>query len=374
MLAIDLRIVNRKLRWLVAVSIAMGATAILWAGVQRSVVGAPAAAAGAAYIYRFDSLTHTFFTITLPADSLPTDLVVTGSNPLHAWFTDFGRHSLGHLIFTGTLDYVLAEVPITSTVNSGPYRLTINGQHVWFTERGANRVGRLDTTTGAVDEFYGNGLSPDSGLSDIKVAPNGWVWVGAPWARQLVRLIVTAPQNYAFTVYTDTVRLNHIVAPAALAIENNNSIWFAAPDAPAQLIGQYTPSLDLFDWASGLPAGSTAQDLVIVDGSAWVSNRTLNALGQIELATLSIYNGWGPIEQPVSLAAGVADTFWVTQHTARGALGRVVIVHSEPPTATVSSFPLPTSGLVSFGLAVSGTQVWLAAYRPARLYLPITRK
>lgn len=329
----------------------------------------PAASAGAApaltgnYIYRFEPLAQTFITIPLPANSQPSDLVVSGSNPTHVWITEPGSNRLAHLVYTGTADYQLTEWTITSTVNSQPYRLTLKGTELWFTERGANRIGRLNTSTGQLDEFYGNGLSSNSGLADIKVAPNGWVWVAGQSSNQLIRLVVTSTSQYAFNAYTHTL----LIAPYGLAVESSNSIWFTLPST--HRIGQFTPSYGLFLWPYGLPANSQPTEIVVAPDMAWVSDPQLNQIGQVEIGTSTNVNLYGPIDHPVGLASGPPNLFWTTQQNTQGALGR--LVYTSPTSTRLDSYPFPTPGVFPTGIAVaSDNGVWSAAYVPVRVYLP----
>ena len=362
-------------RWLIALSIAAISIAAMFASLHSTPAVAGPPATGASYLFRFDANAQTFVTIPLPTGSTPIGVAVTGTQPTHVWLTEMGRNQIGHVIYTDTNDYQLIEYPVTSTSSSAPFRLTIDGSEVWFTERGANRIGRLDAATGQIDEFYGHGLSPNSGLSDIKVAPNGWVWIGGQWSKRLVRLIVTSTLVYAFTEYTDTARPTFLVAPYSLAIENDDSIWFTVPDAAYYKIGQFDVFQRFFQWPQGFKPGSAAQEVVVTPGEVWVSDSGRNQLIQIELGTLPIINERGPITQPLGLAAEAPHRLWVAQQTAQGAIGRLIYTAETTPSTSVGSFPLPTAGLYLTGIAVADDQaVWLAAYQATRLYLPIITK
>lgn len=368
-------------RWLIGLA-ALGAAALMVGGVLASLRPALAqrapgtraalSDAHASMVFRFDAAAQTFVTIPLPAGSTPIDVAVTGTNPTHVWVTEFGRDQIGHIVYTGTNDYQLIEYPVTSTSSSGPYRLTIDGDYVWFTERHANRIGRLHIVTGQIDEFDGHGLSSNSGLSDIEVGPNGWLWIGGQWSQRLVRLIVTSTVVYAFTEYTDTLRPNFVIAPDALAIDQaNNLIFFTVPDAPYYKAAQYEPFTQFFTWPIDFPANSRLMDVVVTPGEAWFSDVTNNLLDQIEIGTYTIVNTKGPIARPFGLAAQSATTFWVTQQTEHGAVGRLIYT----PTVTVDSYPLPTAGLRPTGIAVAADHgVWFAAYRPLIVYLPTVMK
>jgi streptogramin lyase len=332
----------------------------------------PAASAGAApalignYIYRFEPSAQTFITISLPANSQPGDLVVSGTNPTHVWITEPSSNRLAHLVYTDTTDhhdYQLTERSITSTVNSQPYRLTLMGDEVWFTERGANRIGRLNIHTGQLDEFYGNGLASNAGLADIKVAPNGWVWVAGQSSNQLIRLVVTSTTQYAFNAYTHTL----LIAPYGLAIESSNSIWVTLPDT--HQISRFTPSHDLFIWPCGLTTNRQPTGIVVTPDMAWFSDPQLNQIGQVQIGTSPVMNSYGPIDRPVGLASGPPNVFWTTQQNLQGALGK--LVYTSPTSIRLDSYPFPTPGMFPTGIAVALDEgVWSAAYVPVRVYLP----
>src|SRR3972149_718094 len=168
-----------------------------------------------AFLYRFDPNTFSFFTRTLPLGSVPIDVAVTGTSPVHVWVTLFGSDKIGRLVFTSTAQTSWTEYAVTSTANSQPFQLALRGNEVWFTEQNANRVGRLNALTGQIDEFFGNGLSSDSGLAGIDIAPDGSIWLAGQKSNRLIRLVVTDTNDFAFQQYT----LGSTTGPYAVAIE-----------------------------------------------------------------------------------------------------------------------------------------------------------
>jgi virginiamycin B lyase len=315
------------------------------------------------YLFRFDPISQTFFTLTLPVGSLPNGVAVTGTNPTHVWVAETGWNRIGHLIYTNTNNFEWIEYPVTSTTNSGPFRIALHGNHVWFTERGANRIGRLNMATGQIDEFSA-GLSPNSGLADIRVAPNGWVWAAGQTSNRLIRLVVTSTIDYAFREYTHTL----LVGPFGLAIESANSIWFTAPSA--HRIGRLTPSDGSFLWPSGLPADSAPTEIVSTPAAQWFSDPQRNAIGQLEVGTFTILNYYTPTARATGLAGESANRFWFTQQDAQGAVGR--LVYTSTTSTHLDYYPLPTTGLRPTGIAVApGGGVWLAAFAPHQLFLPV---
>jgi streptogramin lyase len=325
------------------------------------------AALSPSYLYRFDAAAQAFFTIPLSNGAGPIGVAVTGTNPTRVWIAEYGLNRLRQVIFTDTTHYTQTVYPITSTANSGPYRVAVHGNNVWFTERTANRVGRLNMTTGQVDEFYGQGLSLNAGLSDIKVAPDGEVWIGGQTGRRLIRLTVNSPGNYAFTEYTDTLRPSFKVSPVFLAVGNSDLIWLTAPEVSGSKLAQFTPSSQDFVWPT-LPTGSVPQGVAATPGYAWIADSSRHKIVQIEVGTQTLLASYGPVTSPVEIAAASPDLFWLTQ--ANGAIAR--FVHTSTVSFQITSRALPRTKLQPTGLAVAADNtVWVAAYAVSPVYLPL---
>lgn len=326
---------------------------------------------GVSYLYRYDPTSKSFITIPLSTGALPVGVAVTGVNPTHVWVAEYGLNRITRVTYTGTANYTQSVYPIASSANSGPYRITVNGNNVWFTERGANRVGRLNAATGHLDEFYGHGLSPNAGLSDIKVAPEGTVWMGGQFARRLIKLVVSSPAVYAFTEYTDTARPGFTVAPAFLALAND-LIWLTTPDSNYYKMAAFTPSTQDFIWPV-LPNGNLPRGIAAVPGYAWYADESRNKIGQIEVGTYTSVNSFGVVTRPLEIAAAPSNTFWLTLLDERGAIAR--FVYTSTVSFQISTVPLPTPGLRPAGIAVAPDgSVWVAAVQVVRLYLPLVRR
>jgi streptogramin lyase len=325
------------------------------------------------FLFRFDSSAQTFYTLTLPLGSMPNSVAVSGVNPSHVWVTEPGRDQIGHLVYTNTDDIAWIEYPITTTNGSGPFRLVVDGNYVWFTERGANRIGRLDTTSDRLDEFYEHGLSPNAGLADIKIAPDGAVWTTGQWSNRLVALTITSTSDYAFHEYTHTV----LMGPSGLAIGKSDSIWVGVSGAPRIVEFILSAGRIIYDPLLGFPTDGAPADLIyfFIDvrwpySEVWFPDLQHNDVGRLLLGKLSVIDYFGPITCPVGLASESANVFWVTQQDARGAIGRLTFTGVFSPQ--IDSYPLPTSGLRPTGIAVAPDRgVWLTAYMPLRAYLPI---
>jgi len=322
------------------------------------------------YLYRFDATAQTFFTIPLANGAVPTGLAMTGTNPTHVWIAEYGLNRITHVVFTDTAHYLQTVYPITSTAQSGPYRIAVAGNEVWFTERGANRVGRLNAVTGQLDEFYGHGLSSNAGLTDIKVAPDGAAWMGGQTVQQLIKLTVSSPSVYAFTAYTDTLRPTFVVAPLYLAIENSDLIWLTTPTVNYYKVAQFTPSSPDFVWPT-LP-GNLLMGVAATPGFAWLADLSGNEIDLVEVGTMTLASHF-PITRPVEIAAETSNLFWVTQDDDRGAIGR--LSYTNTVSYHVDSFAIPVPGLQLTGIAAAPAGgVWFSAYALERVYLPLVLK
>jgi len=322
------------------------------------------------YLYRFDAAAQTFFTIPLENGALPTGVAITGTTPTHVWIAEYGLNRITHVVFTDTAHYTQTGYSITSTAQSRPYRIAVSGNEVWFTEQGANRVGRLNAVTGQLDEFYGHGLSANAGLTDIKVASDGAVWLGGQTVQRLIKLMVSSPSVYAFTAYTDTLRPTFVVAPMYLAIENSDLIWLTTPTVNYYKVAQFTPSSEQFVWPT-MP-GNLLMGVAATPGLAWMADLSGNAIDLVEVGTMTLAT-YFPITRPVEIVAETSKLFWVTKDDGRGAIGR--LIYTSTVSYRVDSFAVPVSKLRLTGIAAAPEHgVWAVAYLPEFVYLPLLLK
>jgi len=370
-------------RALLTVGLTLTGLALVWSGmaeVSRAGVkalntpGSPAPYAS--YLYLFVPGTQTFITMPLTSGSLPAGIAVSDTNPTHVWLTEYGLNRIAQVVFTSTTSYTLAaEYPISSPTNSGPFLITVDGANVWFTEREANRIGRLNAITGHIDEFDGHGLPANAGLADLNVAPDGSVWIAGQYAKRLYRLVITSTIDYAFRQYLTGINITSTVGPFGIDIVPINppssyQVAFASPDG--NRIGLLTPGSNEILIAGTLQPGYAPTDIVY-DGHdvLWFSEPGGDALGLSFKSTLgNVPAQSDPITRPTSLSRFSGNTLWMTQQDAVGQIAR--LEYTPPGTYDFTSFPLPQSGLKPTGIALADDgQVWAVAYAPSRVYLPV---
>jgi streptogramin lyase len=371
---------SRWKRALWAVALALVGLVLVWSGtaqLSRAEIAVDSSAPYASYLYLFAPDTQTFITVSLSDGARPAGVAVSGTNPTHVWVSEYGLNRIAHVVFTSTASYTLAaEYPITSTPNSGPFLIAIDGSAVWFTEREANRVARLNAVTGDIEEFDGHGLQANAGLADLNVAPDGSVWVAGQYAKRLYRLVITS--TYAFNEYLAGKYITSTVGPFGVDIvpgisSSSYQVAFASP--VSDTVGVLTPGSRHVQvvGASGVLKGYRPLEVVYdnVNKALWISEPSGNAVGQSFISTLGFIPAQaGPITRPTSLSRFVGNGLWLTQQDNAGQIARMT--YTPPGTYDFVSYPLPQAGLMPTGIALADDgQVWTVAYKPTRVYLPM---
>jgi virginiamycin B lyase len=88
------------------------------------------------------------------------------------WFTDAYHNQIGRIAADGTV--ARYDVP---TPNSGLGSIALGcacDASLWFTEKNANKIGRISTSTGAIGEI--TVPTPNAGLGDIIDCFDGALW------------------------------------------------------------------------------------------------------------------------------------------------------------------------------------------------------
>ncbi len=255
-------------------------------------------------------------------------LHVVIQEPGQLWFTAPEANAVGKLtvlsgpndpLVTYTISYILLDP------GSEPFDLLYHNNAVWFTQRGANRLGRIDATSHALTEY--TIPTPNSEPMGIARAPDGTLWFTQRGANQLGRFDPTTQTFQAYPLSGDLFittepRLREIL------VKNNNEIWFTAPGAGA--VGNYRVDTDQFfavyTLGQARPMG-LAQDS---SGRLWTTQFEQNALAAYAPGTLSLWTPYPittPNSGPVGLlfrSNGATWDFWFAENQS-GLAGRLTI-------------------------------------------------
>lgn len=356
---------------LIAVSaIALSVVFVLVLGSQSpagagAAMPAVASSGGESFVYRFDPDISSFvFTFTVPADNAnPWDVVVvSGAGHQEVWFTEAGADRVGRLTYTDTNDYAFQEY--TLPVGSQPLNLVSGGGFIWFTEAGRDRIGRLDQTTGQIDEFE---VAAGSYPADLDYASDGSIWLTEMMADQIARLVITSTDDYAVTEYSTSSLSGS--RPYGIVVAGM-SVYFA--QTASDRVTRFTPPnswVHIYSPVSGLPDEPYA---LVLDssGQVWGTERAGNRISHYAYGTFPIvipYSLSPSGSLPTSLVEDADNHFWFTQWQA-GQIGRLIPGGSPHK----DYFPMPLAGLAPTGIATdSAGNIWVVASRPYRVRLPV---
>lgn len=324
---------------------------------------------GESYVYLFDSTDEAFvFTFTIPTDNAnPKDVIVTpDAGHQEIWFTESGADRIGRLTYTDTTHYAFREY--TLTVESRPLNLAYGGGFVWFTEAGRDRIGRLNPATGQVDEFKAPaGCYP----ADLDYASDGSIWFTEMKKDRIAQLVITSTDDYAVTEYfTPSLSGGR---PYGILVDGA-SVYFAQTENDR--VTRFSPPnnwLKLYDFTGTTDVPNGPYMLALESSnSIWTTERVGNRITKFKPGTspMPIPHSLTPTN---SLPTGIAvDTdshyVWFTQWAA----GRIGRFRSD---SGFDYYPLPISDLAPTGITVdSDGSVWVLASRPYRVYLPLVAR
>jgi streptogramin lyase len=220
-----------------------------------------------------------------PLPAAPFDVKVGGGNRI--WFTLPEANQIGSLevIVSGTITQHLYTFYSLPTPNSQPYRLAVDSNYVWFTQKRGNRIGRLSINDGVITEY--TVPTPASEPTGIDVAPDGRVWFVESKGDKVAVLTPSSGTIQEIDVGYSGTELDRIDATSA------SIIWMTAPGIE-MLLG-YRPdfndfvSIQIVDMrpdagpqaARGLSATSS--------GVPWISTKELPKVASYQYGTLAIW-------------------------------------------------------------------------------------
>jgi virginiamycin B lyase len=326
---------------------------------------------GQAYVFRFDPVVGHFETFTIPTiGANPQSVgVVSNSANLEVWFTEPGADQIGRLIYTDTTDYVLREYTVME--GSTPLNLAVDGEYIWFTAQRGNWIGRLAVTSGGYVTFP----VPTAGSqpSGIDVAPDSSVWFTEMAADKIGRLTVTTTTDYEVTEYP----INGTnVGAYGIAVQTNNYVWFG--ETRTGTVRRLKVADGSYVWTTMLGPHGYPYALLIDDGRnyLWLTERDDNQISQVELTTLMIVNSFPITPASNRLPTGLTllgnNQFWFSGQGS-GQIGRMV--YTSTAIFQFEAFDLPVHGLRAMDITTDDNgRLWIVAYIPQRVFLPLTMR
>ncbi len=235
------------------------------------------------------------------------------------------------------LDSVTGEVEEFTTPNKGTAAIhsamPASDGSVWFTQQGSNKIGRWDPATKQIAEFQdayapGKEGSMDGGSKHtLRVLPNGEVWsTGGPLSK-------FDPKTGTFT------GVAAVPSVYGIATDPKGMVWFAEY-TPAGVIGVIDPATMKVEKFSPPTKGARARRIVIDDkGVVWFAEFASGKVGKYDPVAKSFEEWQLPGAEPTPYAFEVdakGFVWYSSEH--QDVLGRL-----DPKTGKVVEFPLPYS-------------------------------
>ena len=322
------------------------------------------------------------FTTAYPVPDAPLNVVAEA--PGRIWYTLPTTSAVGSLVVTSTVDFQTKQFT-TPTANSEPYDIAYANGVVWFTERAGNKIGRLQISSGVIQEFAIP--TANSAPTGITVAANGDVWFVEQTGHKFGRFTPGA-NTFSEFAYTTPSEPNPDAQFEEIVATDSGLLWATAPNLD-RLVAYRVSDNRFFTFFPG--AGSKPQALTLgAAGNIWFTTYQRNQLNLLAINTLSL----GPVyalptsnDGLVGLAYytdGNTQEFWFTGNTSGNA--GVLKVKADTTTIGVDEILLQNSTSQLAGITVdSAHRVWVAAkgdktiieWRPAhfqRVYLPAISK
>jgi virginiamycin B lyase len=178
-----------------------------------------------------------------------------------------------------TKQFTAYDIPsfIQTKQNPGAYGIDVAGDgRVWFAEREANKIGRLDPQTGKIDEF------PTPGLDVPRRMGADWegnIWIGFHETSELVKVDQKTGKMTHYHPPTPNNGAYHVVADA-----KHKVIWLT--EQTADKIARFDPKTETWTEFS-LPIAESDARRIELDPSnpnrIWWSGDTSSHLGYIEV-------------------------------------------------------------------------------------------
>jgi streptogramin lyase len=244
------------------------------------------------------------------------------------WFTERAANKIGRITLAG----VFTEFPVP-TASSDPRGITAGSDgNLWFTEELGNNVCRM-TTAGVITEFP----IPTAGVesTSITAGPDGNLWFVEETGNQVGRS-TTAGVITEFPIPTAASR------PAVIAPGSDGNLWFT--ELVGNNIGRITTAGVFTEFpvptATSQPGGIAAGP----DGNLWFTEIAANKIGRI--TTAGVITEF-PIPTAASLAANITagpdGNLWFTEES-KNKIGRITTA------GVITEFPIPTPNSVPRGI------------------------
>jgi streptogramin lyase len=191
------------------------------------------------------------------------------------WFTQKAANRIGKLA-PSSGEFTAYPLP---TPGSQPTGIDVRGTYVWFTESAADKLGRLDSTSGDITE---KSRPAGSHPQDIALTTAGKPWFTEPGAN---RIVLFDPSTLGWVLEVEAATADS--EPYNLAIEDDVAIWFT--ERAGNKLGRFSGRIPPYEYSlptpNRLPTGITIDG----DGCAWYTAPGANRIGHLCRTVKRVY-------------------------------------------------------------------------------------
>jgi streptogramin lyase len=268
-----------------------------------------------------------------------TPYAITKAYDGSMWFTERGANKLGRISTTG----VLTEYAIP-TANSAPEAIAASPDgYVWFTERYGKKIGRINQAGGAISEFTvpGYGAYP---TAITYVAATNKVWFASVESSSVARL----GRISATGTFTMLPSANTAAVITSLVGDASGNLWVT------RVSSRWGDSISKVNTTGNgswthykLPtAGSSPQSITLgSDGNYWFTERNSNRIGKITTTGVITEYQLATGSGPQTIVSGPNGNLYFTMKSSNK-VGQITTA------GVVTEYVIPTANSQPHGMAV----------------------
>lgn len=238
------------------------------------------------------------------------------------------------------------EYPIP-TADGAPYGIAVDTSgHIWFTELGGNKIGKLTLADGDVVTVTEYAIpTADSSPAGIIAGPDGTMWFTEYDGNKIGRITSS-------DVITEYALPHPNSAPIAITVGPDGNLWFC--EDTGNRIGKMSPAGELLA-EYNVPTANSAPNAIVAgpDGALWFTEYDGKKIGRI--TTDGAITEYTVSAKPFGIAPGPDGNLWFTETNANR-VGRIT------PAGEVTEFNLPGDANGPLGIAAGPFgSLWVVA-------------